>query len=259
MYTAAELKRQLEDMGIRSNGTLFVHSSMKAIGEVEGGADTVLDVLCDVMQTGLLVLPTHTWRQMSERYHVFDVVREPSCVGILSELFRRREGVVRSYHPTHSVAAFGRDAAAFTAGEERTCTPCPRDGCYGRLYDRGATVLFIGCTLKCNTFLHGVEEWCSTPNRLAKTPQIFTVIAPNGQKYTVRQYRHHTEPPEIDVSEHYDKMEPAFRAGGAVRYGRFGDARCIAADAVKMADITAPYLRANPRLFDDDTPLAMGE
>lgn len=259
MYTKEQLKAQLHDLSIDPCGTLLVHSSMKAIGQVAGGADTVLDALSEYMRDGLLVLPTHTWAQMGPNYLTFDAQTEPACVGLLPNLFLRREGVVRSLHPTHSVAALGKAAAAYTAGEENTRTPCPRDGCWGRLYDRRASILFLGCTLKSNTFLHGVEEWTETPNRLAKEPQVFTVIAPDGRRFTVPQYRHHTENPQVDPSSHYDKMEPLFARQGAIRYGSFGDARCILGDAVKMADITSRCLRQNPHLFDDDTPLSIEE
>ena len=252
MFTKQDLLTQLGAMGIDPKGTLLVHSSMKAIGDVEGGADTVLDALCDYMQDGLLILPTHTWRQMNDTYTVFDSRTEPSCVGLLTNLFLKREGVIRSLHPTHSVAAIGKDAASYTAGEELTRTPCPRNGCWGKLYDRRAQILFLGCTLKCNTYLHGVEEWTDTPNRLKAEAQDFTVIDKHGVSYTVPQYRHHTEDPVVDPSEHYDKMEPIFVAGGAVTYGQFGDARCILGDAVKMADLTVPYLQRDPHLFDDD-------
>lgn len=254
-YTKADLTADLAAMGIDPHGTLLVHSSYKAIGDVEGGADTVLDALCDYMRDGLLVLPTHTWRQMNETYTVFDVRREPSCVGYLTNRFLAREGVIRSLHPTHSVAAFGRDAAAYTADEEHTLSPCPRNGCWGKLYDRQAQILFLGCSLKSNTYLHGVEEWIDTPNRLNPTAQEFTVIDRDGHAHTVVQHRHHTSDPVVDPSEHYGKMEPLFVKGGAVRYGTFGDARCILGDAVKMADITTPYLLANPHLFDDDHPV----
>ena len=47
-------------MNIDQNGTIIVHSSMKSIGEVEGGADTVLDAFSEYMKDGLLVFPTHT-------------------------------------------------------------------------------------------------------------------------------------------------------------------------------------------------------
>ena len=43
MYTKAELKQQLQNAGLTGKETILIHSSMKAIGEVESGADTVLD------------------------------------------------------------------------------------------------------------------------------------------------------------------------------------------------------------------------
>ncbi len=254
VYTVSDLKTQLGQMGIDPRRPLLVHSSMKAIGQVEGGPEAVLDALCQYMREGLLILPTHTWAQMGPSHSVFDVEREPSCVGILTNLFRKRAGVVRSLHPTHSVAATGPGAAEYAAGEENARSPCPRTGCWGKLYDLDAAILFLGCKLTNNTFLHGVEEWCGVPNRLSDTPEEFTVIDSRGRRYSVPQYRHRTVP-ELNVSEHYGKMRPAFEEGGAIRYGWFGEAVCIVGDAVKMADITARYLRRYPHLFDDDTPL----
>ena len=43
MYTKQDLIQCLKDMGLKSTDAIMVHSSMKAIGEVEGGADTVVD------------------------------------------------------------------------------------------------------------------------------------------------------------------------------------------------------------------------
>ncbi len=255
MYAKSDLLNNLKDMHIDPCGTLLVHSSMKAIGEVEGGADTVLDALTEYMKDGLLVLPTHTWRQMNKTYTVFDSRTEPSCVGLLTNLFLKRDGVIRSLHPTHSVAAIGRDAESYTSGEETTRTPCSRNGCWGKLYDRKAQILFLGCSLKSNTYLHGVEEWVDTPNRLDPESQDFTVIDRDGKTHIVPQFRHCTIDPVVDPSEHYDKMEPIFQEGGAVTYGVFGDARCIIGDAVKMADLTIPYLKDDPHIFDDDNPI----
>ena len=251
MHTYQSLKAQLAQMGIDPRGTLLVHSSMKAIGEVEGRADTVLDALCDYMKDGLLIFPTHTWDAITRERNVMEVATEPCCVGILPELFRKRPGVVRSFHPTHSVAALGREAAAYVAGEENARTPCWRGGCWGKLYDRQAQILFVGCPLKRNTFLHGVEEWCDIPGRLWEEAEDYYVLAPDGTRYYTPQNRHNNSNP----SEHYDKMEPLFVQEGAVSYGFLGDAKCILGKAREMADITAGCLKRNPRLFDDDAPL----
>lgn len=107
MHTTASLIKQLEEMDIDQNGTIIVHSSMKSIGHVEDGADAVLDALSTFMAKGLLVFPTHTWKDINKDNPKFYVDSSPSHIGILTEKFRQRPHVIRSLHPTHSVAALG--------------------------------------------------------------------------------------------------------------------------------------------------------
>lgn len=254
MHTKETLLRDIGDMGINPQGTLLIHSSMKAIGPVEGGADAVLDAWSEYMKDGLLIFPTHTWRQIGKETLTFDSRTLPSCVGILPELFRRRPGVVRSLHPTHSVAVLGKGAAEFTAGEETRTTPCPRDGCWGKLLDCDAEILFLGCTLRSNTFLHGVEEWEGIPDRLAPNIQPITVIGPQGEEYHVDMHRHNCLACD-DVSENYIKMEPVFAKCGAIRYGRFGDAKCVVGSARKMREATVRLLKREPNLFVTADPV----
>ena len=49
LFSQRQLQEQIEQMGILPSDTLLIHSSMKAIGEVEGGADTVLDAFIDYL------------------------------------------------------------------------------------------------------------------------------------------------------------------------------------------------------------------
>ena len=169
-YTKADLKHDLAAMGLTGNETILIHSSMKSIGPVEGGADTVLDAWMEFFAEGLLLLPTHTWRFINEENRVFDVRRSPCCVGILPELFRQRPGVVRSLHPTHSMAAYGKGAAAYLEGELDANTPCTPGGCYDRLRAAHGKVLLLGVTHARNTFIHSVEEVLNVPNRLTTSP-----------------------------------------------------------------------------------------
>lgn len=141
----------------------------------------MLDAWCEFYRDGLLVFPTHTWDRVGKKHPVYDSRSDPSCVGILSELFRQRPGVVRSLHPTHSVAALGKDAADYTAGEEHATTPLPRSGCWGKLLDRDATILFLGCSLRSNTFIHGVEEWAAIPDRISPWTEDLTILGPQGR------------------------------------------------------------------------------
>lgn len=255
MYTKNELIQNIESMNIDPKGTLMIHSSMKAIGEVEGGADTVLDAFSEYMKNGLLLFPTHSWKEIhyDAINPVFDVRSTPSCVGILGNLFMKREGVRRSLHPTHSVAALGKGAAEYICGEERAITPCPAEGCWGKLYTQHATILFLGCTLRSNTFIHHVEEKNNIPDRLRSAPYPIRIIDENGENYTTDMYGHHSS--AGDVSENYIKLEKPFVFGGAVHYGTFGDAACVIGDAVKMADITTQLLKQTPNMFADGKPV----
>lgn len=253
MYTKEQLKKHLQDMGVDPKGTLLVHSSMKAIGPVEGGAETVLDALTEYMAEGLLVLPTHTWRQMGPEYNVFHADREPTCVGILTNLIMKRPGVFRSLHPTHSVAAVGPDAEEYVKGEENARTPCPREGCWGRLYDRNAQILLLGVKLNRNTFLHSVEEWADVPGRVTDELHEFTSVAPTGERYSVPQHRHIGA-----ISENFVKMDEVYQRAGVMKVVRFGDAECRLCDAVGMADVTLEWLKKDISLFGDDAPLEAG-
>lgn len=57
MYSKNDLIDAFIRLGIRREDTLLVHSSMKAIGEVEGRAETVLDAFIEYMEPGLLIFP----------------------------------------------------------------------------------------------------------------------------------------------------------------------------------------------------------
>ncbi|NLM41698.1 MAG: AAC(3) family N-acetyltransferase [Firmicutes bacterium] len=253
MYSKLDLHRQMEQMGILPHDTLLVHSSMKAIGPVEGGADTVLDAFCEYLHEGLLVLPTHTWAQINAEYNVFDVVNEPSCVGLLTNLFRQRPGVLRSWHPTHSLAAYGRAAQEFVQGEEQFDTPCPRQGCYGKLYDRRAKVLFLGVPLSRNTLIHGVEEWAKVPRRISDWHQPLKIRTPDGRLLD-RPMRRHSAPIR-NISENYVKLEEPLLALGIGVRGRIGDAQSVLVEAAPMVDLTMEFLRREPDLFLDDQPI----
>lgn len=59
-HTKETLRQDLVAMGLTGTETILIHSSMKSIREVEGGADTVLDVLMEFLLGGCCCCPpTH--------------------------------------------------------------------------------------------------------------------------------------------------------------------------------------------------------
>lgn len=251
MHTKASLIKQLENMGIDKKGTLLVHSSMKSMGDVEGGAETVLDAFSEYMKDGLLVLPTHTWSYINAGNPRYEVASSPSCIGILPELFRKRPGVIRSYHPTHSVAALGKDAGAFVEGAERYDTPCHRESAWGKLLDRHATILLIGVDLRRNTFIHGIEEWVDIPGRLTDSHEQLITVLPDGTEIPVPSRRHYG----LSWSMHFWKVDELLEQHGAMAKSQLGDAVVRLCDTVKLNEIISQMLKVNPDLFSDNEPL----
>lgn len=247
-YTKQSLKQDLAAMGLTGAETILIHASMKSIGEVEGGADTVLDALMEYFAQGLLLLPTHTWRFMDGGNTVFDVRNSPCCVGILPELFRQRPGVIRSLHPTHSMAAYGKDAAAYLAGELETSTPCAPGGCYDRLRTVHGKILLLGVTHARNTFIHSVEEVLNVPHRLTDKPLKLTVVDEAGESHTAYMRRHYNAD-QPHISEDFVKLEQAYLDCGAAQNTKFGDAKCILCDAEGLFRVTRHVLAPNPEAF----------
>lgn len=252
MYRKEDLKSHLAALGIAPADTLLVHSSLKSVGLVDGGADAVLDAFSEAVSGGLLIFPTHTWNRVSPSVP-YDPTETPSCNGALTELFRKRPGVVRSLHPTHSVAALGAGAAAYTAGEEAAGTPCPRNGCWGRLYDWDAKILFLGCGIRYNTFLHSVEEWLDIPDRLAAEAVTIQTRLPDGRLLPRRYRGHHSS--FGDVSATFGKLELPMLQKRMLRFGYVGGAPTFVMRAKDAADLTVEYLQRDPNLFGSWEPV----
>lgn len=242
MYTKKDLTAHLKQIGVHSNGTLMVHLSCKSVGEVDGRGETVLDALCEYMADGLLVLPTHTWANVNDKNPVMDVTYTPVCVGAVPELFRKRSGVYRSLHPTHSVGAFGKDAAAFVQGEHTVTTPCGKGGVYHKLWERNAQILLIGVNFTNNTFIHGIEEWDGGVGSISQTKTDLYVVNHEGRRLHTPQYRHCAPL----GSNTFSKLEPDCIAQGHLTIGRFGDATTRLIRTVPLRALTAEYLKRDP-------------
>lgn len=156
--------------------------------------------------------------------------------------------MVRSLHPTHSMAAYGKGAAAYLEGELDANTPCTPGGCYDRLRAAHGKVLLLGVTHARNTFIHSVEEVLNVPNRLTDKPMQMTVVDEAGAQHTVYMRRHYNAQ-QPHISEDFVKLEQAYLDCGAARNTKFGDASCILCDAGGLFRVTRHVLAPNPEAF----------
>ena len=272
MYTKNDLICDLKNMGLKPTDTVFVHSSYKHIaGEmgVEGGADTVVDAFIEYFgKEGLAVFPAMRWKlgywlnddgdicppweEPGEGFkpygNEFDVKTTPCHgLGIIPEIFRQRESVVRSLCPTSSVCAYGKDAKSFCAAHEKAETPLNWNSPWGKLYDRNAKILFLGTTMCCNTFLHVIEDHAEIPGLLVPYIWKYTVVDYDGNRFPVEFKRH-----VPGHNHYYIKVQQELIDAGIVTVEKFGSAECHLVDAVKEADYMMRKLKEIPELFTDE-------
>ena len=219
MLTASDVHAFLKENGIKNSDTVLVHTSMKALGEVQGGCDGLIDAFKSYLTDGLFIVPTHTWANVGKEHPVYDVKKTVPCIGALPTVAAVRADGVRSLHPTHSVAAFGKRAAEFVKGEEKACSPAPIGGVWSRLYDEDAKILLLGVGLNRNTFLHAVDEMIDLPGRLVP-PIPLTVIGYEGERYELNFRKHGNT-----GSENFENYRAPFEALGVMTNATLGNAK----------------------------------
>ena len=128
MTTKDDILRQLKKFDIAKGKIVTVHTSLKAIGEIDGGGDTLLSSLIEffTQDGGLLCVPTHTWNST-----VYDMRKAESCIGVLPRIAAGHPDGVRTVHPTHSMTVFGerKRVVDFVKDEGMVDTPTNSKGC----------------------------------------------------------------------------------------------------------------------------------
>lgn len=236
VVTKNDVHALLGELGISPTDKVAIHSALRAVGPIENGADGLIDALCEYLSEGLLLIPTHTWKDFSSLY--YDVKESEPCLGVLSRVAAQREDGVRSLHPSHSVTAFGKGASAYVAGEELSTTVTPPTSALGRLYEERGKILLIGVNHTRNTYLHTVEERLGVKNRLHPDGFVFTVKTKDGQLLkTPPIHPFHSEGIPHGASEYFENYKKPLEALGAVTYGHLGGATVYCCDAVKTYEV----------------------
>ncbi|MEX0585920.1 MAG: AAC(3) family N-acetyltransferase [Pirellulales bacterium] len=176
---AAELSPWFDAVAGRFSGLVMVHSSLDAFtliderGAPMPAAKAAMWLIGDLTRAvgpgGTLCMPTHPlytdspgfMYDKSDLVLTYDPKRTPSSVGLLTELFRRSPGVLRSAHPLSSLAARGPLAEELLADNLNDRRPLPhgRDSGYHRFCLHGGGVIGLGLrVIKPLTILHVAEE-----------------------------------------------------------------------------------------------------
>lgn len=167
-YDTAELEAELRAHLPVDFDILMAHSSISDMHPFyQGKARDLLDLLLRLVgPERTLVMPAFFFgsaelynREYYRKHPRFDVRRTPSQMGLVTELFRRRPGVMRSLHPTHSVCALGPLASELVATHHLSPWACGELSPFGIMGGRRTTILGLGKEYSRSlTQVHAMEE-----------------------------------------------------------------------------------------------------
>lgn len=249
VVTKQDIKNTLTQLGVSAGDIVIFHSSLKSMGRVEGGPQTVIDAFLEqVGAEGTVVVPTLLKENYFVAYEIWNKDTTPSEVGLITEVFRTMPGTLRSDQPTHSVAARGKLAEEIT---REHCAYGPRPGFFGeyafshsspwqKLYEHNAKMVFIGVSTLYGTMRHLVE-YVVAEKVLAIHPEAMDQLRVYGSPWSGTFW------PDIK----WRPFEQMFRDNGLLRTAICGNATFLCVEAKPFVDTELELVIKEPTVYTD--------
>lgn len=238
VLTADEIKQSLLQQGLHENDHVLVHSSLSKLGYVEGGAETVVNSLMDLFgKYGTLLMPSFPGTGYNydhlKKDPLFDVRLTPSNMGAITEVFRKKQDVFRSLHPTDPVCAFGKDAEWFVKDHFGQLTPYNAYSPFMKLVEKQGKILLLGVKLESVTNFHTPEDAIPDFKFPVYHEKVFTVrMKDKDGKHVTMITKVHD--PQQSKKRRCNELEDAFIKDGVMRKFSLGKATCYIIDAARM-------------------------
>lgn len=257
LITIPTIQAGLSTLGVTTGSRLLVHCSLSSFGNVQGGAQTIIEaLLTQVGESGSIVMPTLTngrfdpsqwgnppvaekfWDRIRFETPAYHPQKTPTdnTMSVVYELFRSWPDVVRTDHPHSSVAAWGADRDQITSShrlEERFGNSSP----LAVLYELDAQVLFLGTTYTTNTCFHLAEY--RRPNPPMKE---FLIVQGVGDERALTVYKDVDTDSSIfaSIGEDFEKVE-------SVQINSIGAAACRLFSLRSAVDFAVEWLAERER------------
>lgn len=240
-----QIIQELRNLGLGAGQIVFVHSALSSLGQVQGGAHTVVDALGEVLgPAGTLVVPTFTFAHGRVAEPIFDPQHDRSEMGAITEAVRTRAGARRSCHLLHSVAALGAQAAEITAVHGPSAWAA--DGPFWQLYEQDARILLLGVPyLRC-TWFHVIEQLVQVRYRewLAKAAWVRRAA---GQCAPLPTWQYRSKP-DFGGND-FNKLGALIEDAGRVQVGAVGNAVARSFTVRDAMRLGIAHYRQEPLLF----------
>jgi len=237
IVTKESLKKDFENIGLKSGDTVLAHTSMSKLGYLENGANTFIDALIEFIgPEGNVLMPSSPNDDLQLNYAknnpVFNVDESPSRLGKITEVFRTYKGVKRSLCPTEPVCGVGKDIEELLDGHIIDNTPYSENSPFRKINKLNAKILYIGCTLdNAGTSLHTLEDAVKFPYPVYAEELFEFKVIQNEKRFNVFRYVHN---PVWSKKRKCDMLIPYFIEKDACQEVKIANASTLIFDSRRM-------------------------
>ena len=248
------LRKKFLELGLQKGMNVYVHSSLSSLGYVENGANSVIQVLRDIIQDGTIMMPTFTYQRKESN------LNERCWTGKIAETFRNLDNVKRSVHVTHSVAVQGKLSNYLIKDHIKSKRPFDNNSPFAKFAKLDSYILMLGT--ENNSMIHYIQDKVNFPNLFLKDVKEYRF---NNKK--IKTKLHHPTgsityicngKPCTDV-EFLVKMylDLEFHERGIMRTVKIGNAACHLIKTKEFFNLAEKYLKDNIKRYKNEYSLIL--
>lgn len=247
--TQDRIVADLRTLGVVPGDVLLVHSSLKSLGHVQGGPNTLIDALLEAIGVqGTLVFPAYTGGKVENVG--LDASQRKVYTGIIPETARRRPDFLYSPHPFYGIAARGPLAAELVRLNNTYVFPSAERKFIYLMMRAGGKALLVGVTHEANSTIHLVEEFAGLDYKVQDKAwwplevEKFLLLPADEQRMMVA--RHSGAALPYRIGTHFTAIEEPLVRAGKLTIGKVGAAECRLMRMLDVVEVGLAEVRRNP-------------
>lgn len=204
----SQLLFDLRTAGFKDGDMVMIHSSLSKIGNVLGGANTIINSFIEIIgEKGTILMPCYNSATEVEKKsfnnEYIDLRIQPAETGKITEIFRNFPGVLRSSHPFSSVCGQGSKAEFVLSDHASSAYICHKNSPIARLANLNGKIVGIGVPLGPGMGIgHCLEDiWDKFPFEVHSDSFIAKYIDFNGCKVERGVFRYNPKVAETRIDQ----------------------------------------------------------
>ncbi len=263
VITRSRLVNDLRRLGLDVGQVVMLHASVKAIGWIVGGPETVIQAILDILTPKGTLMMLASWEDKPYEFSRWPAERQQAYLeecppfdpatsradhrkmSILAEYLRTWPGAFRSDHPLASCVALGHQARRLTENHPLQYENGPGSP-LAKLCELGGYVSLLGSSLGNITLLHHAEHLANVPNK--RVDRYKMPVLRDGKRVWVEIERFDTSRGIVDWPDNYfETIGREFLATGCGCKGKVGAAESYLFEAASLNSFGIQWMERNFR------------